>query len=141
MWGATRSYFKAMSAEYKSTWGYSMDQDSGNQVALSQTNFQCLADCVAAVGTLNFARLISEFCGDFCRADAMYLTAFFHQSSPTVLHSSYSNASIQQTLVLYAEVAYILDPYYLHFKDNHVDEVVELSDFAPDDFKKSEYYR
>lgn len=110
-------------------------------LTLSGNETDDLANCVELIGTTNFPAQFSQFCMALCHADTVYSSAFFQNDTPATLYTNYTDEESIKILEVYKNVAYVLDPFYLRFKQMLGDEVLELSDFAPDGFTGSEYYR
>lgn len=103
-------------------------------------DFAALAQCLTAIGSAEFPRIISDYCMRLCKADAAYVCAVFDESGPVPLYSSYTEPHIAEIMTIYTEFAYVLDPLFTLFKAKRGDEALGFADFAPDDFRKSEYY-
>ncbi|MXW85346.1 MAG: helix-turn-helix transcriptional regulator [Boseongicola sp. SB0673_bin_14] len=107
---------------------------------LTDNELEELGACVTAIGTPDFPRLISRFCASLCSADTVFLSAFFDDQKPVGLYGNHTDESQKESLKLYLDVAYVLDPFYLLFRQRRGDQVLSLDEVAPDDFKQSEYY-
>ena len=107
---------------------------------LTDDELKELGASVTAIGTPDFPRLISRFCASLCRADTVFLSAFFDNQKPVELYGNHTDESQKESLRLYLNVAYVLDPFYLLFRQKKGDQVLSLDEVAPDDFKQSEYY-
>lgn len=103
-------------------------------------DFEQIARCVDSIGTPDFPRAISRYCAALSGAEMVYLSALFRGDKPAELYSDHTGASERAALQMYLDVAYLLDPFYLHFTRDRRDAVIHLDDIAPDDFRKSEYY-
>lgn len=100
-----------------------------------------LAACIEALGGPRFPAALCALCAEIGGADSAYLSAFFPEGKPVAFHSTHDNARIQAALKLYDDVAYVLDPFFLYFREGGGDAVLRLQEIAPDTFRKSEYYR
>ena len=116
-------------------------QTENGSLTLSSTETDDLANCVELIGTADFPAGFSLLCKTLCYADTVYSSAFFEDDIPATLYSSYTDAESIETLEVYKNVAYVLDPFYLRFKQGLGDEVLELSDFAPSGFAEGEYFK
>ena len=74
-------------------------------------------------------------------AESVLLCAFFDDEKPIILYTNHHNQAANKVLDLYTDIAYILDPFYLVFKEKMGDQIIHLRDIAPDNFKRSEYYK
>jgi DNA-binding CsgD family transcriptional regulator len=109
-------------------------------LVLSKDETDLIADCVNAIGSPDFPRLICQFCASLCHSDNVYLTVLFDDRAPVALYGNHGKASQRVLLELYLDAAYLLDPFVLHFRKKLGDEVLSLDDIAPDNFKRSEYF-
>ncbi len=110
-------------------------------IELDSEVFVTLAKCVASIGEPEFARNMSNLCMDLGNAEIVYLCAFFNDASPRELYTSRTDEDYLNSMRVYLASAYVLDPFYDLFYQGSDDGVFRLDDFAPDDFRKSEYFR
>ena len=110
------------------------------QLELSPSEAAALARCVETIGTSDFPREVSLFCASLCQSDNVYLTALFDDQAPIALYGNHRKPHQTELLELYLEAAYLLDPFYLQFRQKRGDQVLTLDDVAPDNFKQSEYH-
>lgn len=104
-------------------------------------DFMRLAQCVDAIGSPEFPKVISHYCMGICRADLVFLSAFFEDHKPVALYANHVDETQKAALELYLDVAYLLDPFFVLFRQSRGDQIAALADIAPDDFKRSEYYQ
>jgi len=109
--------------------------------AQSEQDETLLADCIDAIGASVFPQRFCAFCAALAGADTAYLTAFFDSAGPVEIHSSHTDPDRLAALGTYLDVAFVLDPFYKLFQEKRGNQVAGLSDIAPDDFRRSEYYR
>lgn len=107
---------------------------------LTPKDLRSLARCVDVIGTDAFPAEISVLCSLIAGAETVFLSAFFDDHKPIGLYASHSDSEQKSALDLYLDVAYLLDPFYLLFRQKSDDTVMALQDVAPDDFQSSEYY-
>ncbi|PHS19306.1 MAG: hypothetical protein COA78_00150 [Blastopirellula sp.] len=107
---------------------------------IDEAAYVALAGCVDAIGDASFPRLLSSYCAELCGASSVYLSAYFLEEKPTPLYTNHHADHINDALKVYNDVAYVLDPFFQRFKAGKADEVLTLREFAPDNFKRSEYY-
>lgn len=105
-----------------------------------ELSIAALADCVDAIGREEFPRLLSDLCAQLCCATSIYLSAYFVDEKLSPIYTHPESDEINKVMKLYNDVGYILDPLFQRFRDVKSDEVISLREFAPDDFKNSEYY-
>ena len=104
-------------------------------------DFSRLATCVDAIGSPDFPQAISEYCMALCNADLVFLSAFFDGHKPVALYANHVDEAQKAALELYLEIGYLLDPFHELFRKNKDDQALSLTELAPDDFKRSEYYQ
>ena len=100
-----------------------------------------LAGCIDAVGASAFPQRFCTYCAALAGADAAYLTAFFDDAKPVEIYSSHTDPDRMTALETYLDVAFVLDPFYKLFQERRSNQVATLAEVAPDDFRRSEYYR
>ena len=106
----------------------------------SDDELRTIADCIDAIGTPDFPRLISDFCASLCDADNVYLIALFNDLTPVEIYGNHARATQKTLLNRYLDAAYLLDPFFLQYQKRLGDQVLTLDEIAPDDFKQSEYF-
>ena len=62
-------------------------------VDFSDEDLGLAADCVDAIGTSDFPRLIIQFCAGLCDADTVFLCAFFDDHKPIALYGNRTDAA------------------------------------------------
>ena len=108
---------------------------------LSSRDVDALSAAVKAVGTPLFPATLSNLCMGLTQADCAHLSAFFADTRPVEIFSNRSEPEAIEALKTYFDVAYVLDPFFQLFPTVKADRVDRLRDIAPDDFRRSEYYR
>lgn len=116
-------------------------QADNDSLTLNSTEVKDLAKCIELIGTSNFPAQFSLFCMALCHADTAYSSAFFEDDIPATLYTNYTDEKTIKILEVYENVAYLLDPFYLRFKQGLGDEALELSGIAPNGFADSEYFK
>ena len=111
-----------------------------HETKLTVDDITRLARAIDLAGTADFPELFCQFCVALAGADTAYLTAFFDEARPAEIYSTYSDTETQNTLGIYLDVAFVLDPFYKLFQQKGEDRVDSLKEIAPDDFRRSEYY-
>lgn len=51
-----------------------------------------------------------------CQADTVYSSAFFQDDIPATPYTNYTDEESTWILEIYQEIAYLLDPFYIRFK-------------------------
>ena len=118
-----------------------MQKSLNANISLDVVDFELLAKCIDAIGTSTFPGLLCDFASQICSADSVFLSAFFRHEKPAALYTNHSAEKIQDALKIYTEVAYLLDPFYQHYRDIQSDKVLQLRELAPDNFERTEYYQ
>lgn len=118
-----------------------LDQPTGGDIRLRPKEVALLSDCVTCIGESVFVDCLCGLCASLAGAESVFLTAFFLRESPLGIYSSHTSNTSQDALRLYTDVAYVLDPFYLHFQTSKADEVLALADVAPDEFRQSRYHQ
>lgn len=73
--------------------------------------------------------------------ESAVLVCYFMQGGAVPLFSNLSRDDERRTLDPYFDGAYLLDPWYNMILDGVPDGVYQLSECAPDDFTRTQYYR
>ena len=111
-----------------------------SSIKLDESDFAQLALCIDSIGTAEFPERLSNFFAQLCKADSVFLSAFFDHEKPAAIYTDHNDEAVRAALEVYTEVAYVLDPFFLRFREKKGDEVLRLREIAPDTFRKSEYY-
>ncbi|SLN12357.1 Transcriptional regulatory protein TdiR [Roseovarius albus] len=107
---------------------------------LSENDLEELGTCIEMIGQPELPSTICDFCMKLCEAESVYLSAFFGSDKPAALYTNHDRAEVQTALEIYNDLAYVVDPFFDYFQKGGQDAVLRLSDIAPDNFKKSEYF-
>lgn len=99
-----------------------------------------LAEAVGHVGTSGFPSLLAEICKAASGFESAFICAFFPDHAPVALFDNL-RGSEGAILAPYLSWAYLLDPLHGLYREGGSDCVAMLADFAPDDFRGSEYFR
>ncbi len=100
-----------------------------------------LGDAIAALDSPAFAERLSEFLKGCCSFDNIAVIAYRGEAKPIILHSAYRTATVYAWLDEYVEGAYLLDPFFRAHLARVPTGIYTLRDVAPDQFKRSAYYR
>lgn len=104
-------------------------------------NAMTLADAIKHVGQAVFLGALAEFCETISGYDSTFITACFQGQPPVALFNNLETLHCERTIKPYLDFAYLLDPFYDLLRQGQHDDVVSLSDCAPDNFQNSEYYQ
>jgi DNA-binding CsgD family transcriptional regulator len=100
-----------------------------------------LGQAIGALGQAEFAGHLAEFLGRCAPYDNLAIFAYRGEAKPLVLHTLYRNADVYAELDEYVDAAYLLDPFFRAHRARVPAGVYPLADVAPDQFKRSAYYR
>lgn len=102
---------------------------------------RALGEAISEVGRGDFATKLADFLRAASGYKSMVFIAYFMTGVPRPLYSTLSAYDEERTITPYLSGAYLLDPYYNMVLDGTPDGIYKLSDWAPDDFHNSEYYK
>lgn len=100
-----------------------------------------LARAVLAVGTQRFPTELAEICKEATGFESVFACAFFPDHAPIVVFDDLETSDGAAVLTPYLNWAYLLDPLHDLYREGNGDIVEMLSDFAPDDFRQSDYFK
>lgn len=107
---------------------------------LDDTEITTLASVISSPRTDIFPIRLMAFINTIVPVDITLVVGFSAQSSPIELFRDFDAHSEQEYLRLYANGAYLLDPFYKISVDGTPSGLYPLRDVAPDRFFQSEYY-
>ncbi|MEM9845614.1 MAG: helix-turn-helix transcriptional regulator, partial [Pseudomonadota bacterium] len=88
-----------------------------------------------------FCQTLAAFLQDQSGYDSALMTLLFREAAPARVYDNLDAAIGTDLIDAYLGGAYLLDPFYALFQERNADVVAPLEDHAPDDFKRSDYYR
>jgi DNA-binding CsgD family transcriptional regulator len=88
----------------------------------------------------SFPNALAVFLSGQCNFDSIILVAYKESFKPVMVHPL-SQAEHSQTLKVYLESGYVLDPLYNDIKSGNPKTVSRLQDIAPDSFESTEYFQ
>ena len=100
-----------------------------------------IADAVEAIGQPAFLPALARLCETASGHTSTFIMACCPDAPPLQVYDNLAPDEIGNTVTPYLDFAYLLDPFYTLFTRGIGDAVVSLSDCAPDDFKRSDYFR
>ncbi|WP_299848827.1 helix-turn-helix transcriptional regulator [uncultured Roseovarius sp.] len=112
-----------------------------SRAAEAQPTMGLLAEAVGLVGTSGFPAKLAEICKALSGFESVFACAFFREHAPVVLYNDLKNTEDSAVLAPYLNWAYLLDPLHDLFRRGSGDCVAMLSEFAPDDFRQSDYFK
>src|SRR5690606_33874392 len=115
------------------------DRDPGSE-ALPIAVMEQVGAAVGQVGAAALPALIAEICKTASGFESAFVCAFFPDHAPVALFDDLQSSE-SAILAPYLGWAYLLDPLHDLYRGGGADSVAMLADFAPDDFRASEYFR
>jgi len=88
-----------------------------------------------------FCETLAGLLQDLGGYDSTLMTLLFHEAAPVRIYDNLDAAIGTGLIDAYLGGAYLLDPFFALFQDRSPDVVAPLERCAPDDFKRSDYYR
>jgi DNA-binding CsgD family transcriptional regulator len=108
----------------------------GGQTALAK-----LADVIDAIGEEQFPARLATLIEHVTGYESAVFICYFKAGGAALLFSNLCPDDERRTLDPYFDGAYLLDPWYNMIREGTSDGVYRLSECAPDDFMRTEYYR
>ncbi|MES0823917.1 helix-turn-helix transcriptional regulator [Ruegeria sp. SCP11] len=101
-----------------------------------------LADAIEAIGTSEFAQRLHRWLSASLHFDNVTILAFFDKQQPEVfLAHSVERRVFERMNSHYVTGAYLLDPFYALHTNRVAEGMYRLTDIAPDQFQRNEYYK
>jgi DNA-binding CsgD family transcriptional regulator len=100
-----------------------------------------LAEAIAALNQPEFPARLAKFLHACAPHDNLGVFAYLGEARPLVLHTSHAASMVRASLREYVEAAYLLDPFFRAHLARVPAGIYSLHDVAPDQFKRSAYYR
>ena len=109
---------------------------------IHQAAFDRLANTIMAVDTDGFGQSLFEWLNAICPFDNFTIVAYFQDRAPKVFLTKAQDQRVFERIDShYIGGAYKLDPFYGLHVDGAAEYVYRLSDIAPDQFQRNEYYK
>ncbi len=102
---------------------------------------ESVGEAIGLVGTASFPAALAEICELASGFETAFVCAFFQDHAPVAIYDDLNTAEGNAVLGPYLKWAYLLDPLHDLTRDSEGDCVAMLSDFAPDDFRQSDYFK
>ena len=99
-----------------------------------------LAQAIWRVGTPALPQALADICKRVTGFESAFICAFFPDHAPVALYEDLSDDEAT-ILAPYLRWAYLFDPLHDLYRRGGADRVAMLAEFAPDDFRESEYFR
>jgi DNA-binding CsgD family transcriptional regulator len=109
--------------------------------SLNQTQITAMAHALSCLGQPSFPQAFCRLGAAHSGAQAAHLSAFFQEARPVEIFSTRQEPAAIAALRTYFDLAYLLDPFHQLFRRSPGDRVDGLREIAPDDFKRSDYYK
>lgn len=110
------------------------------QLLASGDWYKLLAELVDSIGSDEFCLRLADALESATGYNSTLILAFPANGRPCLVYSDLLEADHPPITGSYFDGAYLLDPFYTHYREGHTG-VFRLADIAPEDFFKSEYYR
>ncbi|CUH52077.1 helix-turn-helix transcriptional regulator [Shimia marina] len=111
-------------------------------MTLSVYASDALAAAILAVGTDKFSEALHRWMGAACVFDNIAIIAFFQSCGPQVLMTHARDSRVFERIDShYVKGAYMLDPFYGLHQKQAADGVHRLTEVAPDQFQRNEYFK
>ena len=101
-----------------------------------------LSEVIRALGRLDFPDVLNHFVAQVVAFDNLIILVYHKNHNPHVLYRQYKDPIVYQTMdSQYVKAAYLLDPFYQAALNGIQSGVYSLMELAPDQYKKSRYFR
>ncbi|WP_170787742.1 helix-turn-helix transcriptional regulator [Ruegeria lacuscaerulensis] len=101
-----------------------------------------LSDAILATGSKRFSNALRQWLNATCSFDNFAIIAFFQTSSPQVLATHARDSRVFERIDShYVKGAYLLDPFFRLHQKGAADGLYRLTDVAPDQFQRNEYFK
>lgn len=101
-----------------------------------------LATAILAIETRAFPQDLHNWLAKSCHFDNITILAFFENRKPEVFLTHAAEGRVFERIGShYVNGAYLLDPFYGLFRNGARDGLYRLTDVAPDQFQRNEYYK
>jgi DNA-binding CsgD family transcriptional regulator len=103
---------------------------------------EALGATILAVGSDGFCDLLHQWLAASCSFDNLAIIAFFQNCGPQVLMTHARDSRVFERIDShYVKGAYLLDPFFGLHQNQAEDGVYRLTDVAPDQFQRNEYFK
>ncbi len=101
-----------------------------------------LSDAILATGSERFSDALHEWLDATCSFDNFAIIAFFQNSRPQVLATHARDSRVFERIDShYVKGAYLLDPFFRLHQKEAADGLYRLTEVAPDQFQRNEYFK
>lgn len=101
-----------------------------------------LSDAILATGSERFSDALHQWLNATCSFDNFAIIAFFQNGSPQVLATRARDSRVFERIDShYVKGAYLLDPFFGLHQKGSADGLYRLTDVAPDQFQRNEYFK
>lgn len=109
--------------------------------AVDDAVLAALAEVIAHIGDERFPARVARLLEHLTQYESAVFVCYFTCGLALPLFSNLSHEDERRTLDPYFNGVYLLDPWYQMVLEGASDGVYRLSDCAPEDFTRTEYYR
>ncbi|MCV6594093.1 MAG: helix-turn-helix transcriptional regulator [Silicimonas sp.] len=103
---------------------------------------ETLGQAILAVGTDAFCPALRAWLAEVCEFDNMAIIAFFQTRGPQVLWTQARDRRVFDRIDSdYVKGAYLLDPFFSLHQGGAADGLYRLTEVAPDQFQRNEYFK
>jgi DNA-binding CsgD family transcriptional regulator len=101
-----------------------------------------IAQLVLGLDRPNFWQSLTSALEDYAHFDSYLITRFPGNGAPAVIAANMiSESDSELRLKNYVDSLFLLDPFYLYFKEHRRSGFFRLDEVAPDAFKSTDYYK
>jgi len=109
---------------------------------LTPTAPEALSTAILAIGSERFGDALQAWLNTTCPFDNFAVIAFFQNRSPQVLMTHARESRVFERIDShYVKGAYLLDPFFGLHQSGAADGLYRLTDIAPDQFQRNEYFK
>jgi DNA-binding CsgD family transcriptional regulator len=103
---------------------------------------EALSAAILAIGSPRFGEALRAWLETACPFDNFAIIAFFQNRSPQVLMTYARESRVFERIDShYVKGAYLLDPFFSLHQNGAADGLYRLTDIAPDQFQRNEYFK
>ena len=106
----------------------------------SKSSLKDVASLIDHIRLRSFPNALAEYLASLCHFDSIIMVTYKEGVKPIMVYPL-DTAQHSQTLKLYLEKSYILDPLYSVISAGNPPAVSRLTDISPDSFESTEYYQ
>lgn len=105
------------------------------------TNF-LLGKAISCLKSGGFEENLASWLKTIVTYENIVMLSYFQNRPPSLLFSAIKEKRVlEQFETIYAQGAYLLDPFHTLYTERHPEGLYRLEDIAPDQFKRNRYFR